>query len=166
MERLPSPIGFSPEACAVFGERVRARAGYVSNGDLYTLVRAKLGGVITLTDRDCYDFVHIPDQRQLCITLDVTRGNYAALFAVAEALGHHFLHFPVWGPLYVPSPSLGGCDIAAGREAKWFAMGFLMPEALLRRAWQETEGSPVRVARHFCIDTPPVRLRAQNLGLL
>lgn len=92
---------------------------------------------------------------------------------LAEALGHYVLHLPTCEPvegapagMAVPMRIAAAGELNRARaEADWFAAAFLMPEGLVRAAWERHSGSLPLMARDFRVPSASLAARALRLGL-
>lgn len=91
------------------------------------------------------------------------------VFTVAHEVGHHYLHTDkkkdvMWRQSF---SNLGHEEKTTEQEANRFAAALLMPEHLVREAWDGMMKKDIpSMARAFGVSNTAMRFRLNNLGLL
>lgn len=141
--------------------------------DIDDVVR-KLGGSIEVDSR-LFDCKVIKRGKRFKIILPLFQNEKYRRFAIAQELGHLFLHMgyltsdKLWDK-QLDNTRFGLSSAEQAYQSNEFAMAFLMPRAEYKRAVNEnTVGTKVdtrKVADYFGVQIAIASLRGQSLGYL
>jgi Zn-dependent peptidase ImmA (M78 family) len=84
-------------------------------------------------------------------------------FTIAHELGHYVLHREA-GKRQKAARLINKENKREEWEANWFAAGFLMPKTMFLEKFEEFEGRPVALARHFRVSVQSAEIQAKNYG--
>ena len=104
----------------------------------------------------------IREDGSFVITIPANNSPLRDVFTVAHELGHYFLHSDRISPA---SFNRSGTN-QKETEANWFAAELLMPTHLFRKASEELQYDPQRVAARFGVSGAAARVRMTVLGLV
>ena len=82
---------------------------------------------------------------------------------IAHELGHYVLHRE-HGKRQQAARLINASNDRAEWEANWFAAGFLMPKSEFEKKFDELNGHPVALARHFRVSVQSAEIQAKNYG--
>ena len=104
----------------------------------------------------------IKEDRSFVITIPANTSPLRDVFTVAHELGHYFLHSDQTTPASFNRKGTNQKET----EANWFAAELLMPATLFKKASEELQHDPQKVAAKFGVSGAAARVRMTVLGLV
>lgn len=162
-----APTNLSRKQIHQLAERFAQTTSYEpGKTDIIEYVKTRLKGKIEYTDipkDSAGGSIAVMGKGNFTIYLSKATSHKRDVFTIAHEIGHYFLHSRL-GEVPISASRSGDID-ETEREANSFAAAFLMPEAKVRRIFDEKDGNLPALADAFNVSLSAMNWRCVNLGL-
>lgn len=148
-EKVAGVLGYDP--AKPLEDIVTSLGGTITYQNLFEVEETNDGSILIEADGSFKIF--LPDY----VSIERNR------FTIAHELGHYVLHRES-GKKLQAARLINASNDRAEWEANWFAAGFLMPKSAFIEKFDELEGHPVALARHFRVSVQSAKIQAKNYG--
>lgn len=167
------PTNVKKSVLIQFGELAREELNIENGYDLRDLVEANNGTIETIgaLHEDQYTGLICRPDDSFTIRVSSLSPSYRNNMVVAHELAHVMLHWPLFKEAHpdrdmISSRSVDENDPSQARcywEARYFAAGFMMPEAEFSALYREQGAKQTSI--HLAVSQMAVEMRAKDLGL-